>query len=597
MALDDDVWPGIGAADLDNFYRELRRGIHDLEKAYAAGRLAELVDDPLVEWRVGARILERYRALLKGPRLPDPDRKRLETVFELLDHAKAETLEIETWYNARLVFLPSPWVGSRATEAQLVGASPAHARHLPRGEAAPPRGLRVLVEAHDGSFVVLRVDQVVNLRFWGIGLVFDDTSITDAFANLQAAGTAARFALDLTDLQQILQRILAIEGTRFPRLVPDRAGEHFEQLITDILNEEFPCARAARLIEDYSQKTDLRVRLPWLGRPRGARVQLTQIADRERHRRKMDEIREPEHLVFFSPLTVAEFLDRQMHLREAAQRVLSAEEMHDFWASFRLQPTDIDELAHALREQWVGSLAHAAKHPLGPLHRVPPIVRKVIRIFVAADAARATITFRETERDEVERGLPRRGRRGGAAALAVGAERQPPSAPRPWRNLEHEHRVGQRVHGWVKRSFQDGVQVVVADATEGFVPKEELGWGEARTAYGYFETGQDLELEVAAIELLAQRLVLSRRALLPDPWQSEALSSLAVGRVLHLVVRDVHDGGVRVEILPGLDVWMHVGPAVVARGDEVQVHIAELDRAERRLELVLEQVFARERES
>ncbi|MBL8896064.1 MAG: hypothetical protein JNM84_00475 [Planctomycetes bacterium] len=593
MALDDDVWPGIGAADLDNFYRELRRGIHDLEKSYASGRLAELVDDPLVEWRVGARILDRYRALLKGPRLPDPERKRLETVFELLDHAKAETLEIETWYNARLVFLSCPWVGAQPSLQQLAGARPANARALPRGEAAPPRGLRVLVETPDGEDIVLRVDQVVNLRFWGIGLVFDDESITDAFANLQAAGTAARFALDLTDLQQILQRILLIEGTRFPRLVPDRAGEHFEQLITDILNEECACARAARLIEDYSQKTDLRVRLPWLGRPRGARVQLTQIADRERHRRKLDEIREPEHLVFFSPLTVAEFLDRQMHVRDAAQRVLSASELHEFWAAFRPQPLDIDELAHALREQWVGSLSHAAKHPLGPLHRIPPVVRKVIRIFVAADAARATITFRETEREEVERGLPRRGRRGNTAVALVGGEAPMPDAPRPWRNLELEYSIGQRVSAWVKRSFQDGVQVVVSDATEGFVPKEELGFGEARTAYGYFEAGAPLELEVVAIEMLAQRLVLSRRALLPDPWAGAAISGLALGRVLHLAVRDVHDGGVRLEVLPGLDVWVHVGTATVLRGDEVQVHVAELDREARRVELVLEQVFSR----
>ena len=47
--------------------------------------------------------------------------------------------------------------------------------------------------------------------------------------------------------------------------------------ILDILNEDERYARVAPLIEDFLEKTDLRVRYPRLKRKRGGRVQVTSI--------------------------------------------------------------------------------------------------------------------------------------------------------------------------------------------------------------------------------------------------------------------------------------------------------------------------------
>ena len=89
-------------------------------------------------------------------------------------------------------------------------------------------------------------------------------------------------------------------------LTPER---RFEHLILDILNEDDRHAKVAPLVEDFLEKTDLRVKYPGLRRKRGGRVQVTSIVAPELHETKLEAIKLAEEFVFLSPLSLAEFVD------------------------------------------------------------------------------------------------------------------------------------------------------------------------------------------------------------------------------------------------------------------------------------------------
>src|SRR5690606_13045844 len=175
--------------------------------------------------------------------------------------------------------------------------------------------------------------------------------------------------------------------------VPSHADRRFEQLMLDVLDENFQRARPAPLVEDFCQKTDLRVRYPGLDRRRGARVQIKSTANPALHEERLATIRRRDTLVILSPVPLAEFIDEQQRT-PAADRLLSAAELRSFWSCLASQPLAIDELAYAIRAVLFDALAHAGDDPRGPMAAVPAALRLVIRTYVRDRAFRTTRALR-----------------------------------------------------------------------------------------------------------------------------------------------------------------------------------------------------------
>ena len=82
------------------------------------------------------------------------------------------------------------------------------------------------LELHQAFLVVrtalLRLDQAISARFWGIAFEFREPAHEDLLARTLLRDAAANLATDLTDLARILARIG--EEERFPSLVPTLAS-------------------------------------------------------------------------------------------------------------------------------------------------------------------------------------------------------------------------------------------------------------------------------------------------------------------------------------------------------------------------------------
>ncbi|MBI5850988.1 MAG: hypothetical protein HZB39_08160 [Planctomycetes bacterium] len=356
----DARWPACSAWDLASFWRELRKAVFAFEDAIDDGALPDAFADDALTLAIGPVLRRTYRAIAARGSDSAAGPRRREVVHALLDQLHDEAFVVRKWGVAR----GSPW----------------------RRKA----GIETAVDAQD--LVVQRLDQVAARRFWGLGFVHEDNAdASDELARQAVRAAVARFARDRLDLDDVLRRMPDPKLV----LVPGHADRRFERLMLDILDENHHRAEPARLAEDFGQKTDLRVRYPGLDRARGARVQVKAARIPQVHELRVADIRNKDTLVILSPVTIARFIDAQVHRRMAP--LLDKQQLDAFWRSIPGQPTTIDELAPAIGVILDDALRSPTRDPRGPLALVPAALRVVIRMFVRHEAFRSTQALRVYE--------------------------------------------------------------------------------------------------------------------------------------------------------------------------------------------------------
>jgi hypothetical protein len=269
------------------------------------------------------------------------------------------------------------------------------------GMDSPPRLRFKLVDASfDGaSITTLRFDQMLDARFSRIGFTFETLDLCDAFAREVVRSATRRLASELLGLQRILERFSPKTLKQELRIVPHPRERRFEHLILDILNEEERQAKVAPLVEDFLEKTDLRVKYPGLKRKRGGRVQVTSIIAPELHETKLQAIKLVEEFVFLSPLSLAEFVDSlQGHTPVSSISGTLPFALAPLWDCLEVKPADVPQLASELKRIMFRALTGTPDSPLGPVVRVPLPIRQLIRLFVETHAIASTSRLREREK-------------------------------------------------------------------------------------------------------------------------------------------------------------------------------------------------------
>ncbi len=158
-------------------------------------------------------------------------------------------------------------------------------------------------------------------------------------------------------------------------------------------------------------------------------------------------------------------------------------------------------------------------------------------------------------------------------------------------------KVGAIVEGTIKNFTEFGAFVDVGGGVEGLLHIAEMSWSRIRRPEEVVRTGQRLRLEVIELDPSKNRISLSLRRLLDDPWL-EVESKHPVGSVATGLVVSKTDFGCFLQLEPGLEGLIHsTGPLVgpkdqqilrrVDIGDEVSARVVDLDLEAKRLSLVL----------
>jgi small subunit ribosomal protein S1 len=132
---------------------------------------------------------------------------------------------------------------------------------------------------------------------------------------------------------------------------------------------------------------------------------------------------------------------------------------------------------------------------------------------------------------------------------------------------------------------------------DGLIHISELDWSHLDHPSDVLSVGDELEVKILSVDQERERIELSRKSLLPDPWPA-VTGALEVDQVIDGRVTNIVDFGVFVEIGQGVEGLVHTsempdGKATCARlgvAAPIRVRVLGVDRAKRRLALSLRDV-------
>ncbi|HWR73805.1 MAG TPA: S1 RNA-binding domain-containing protein, partial [Nitrospirota bacterium] len=165
---------------------------------------------------------------------------------------------------------------------------------------------------------------------------------------------------------------------------------------------------------------------------------------------------------------------------------------------------------------------------------------------------------------------------------------------------------GMRMKGRVV-SLKDFGAFVDIGGIEGMIPVSEIAWGRTGKASDVLSLGQEVEVIIKKLDWEKDRISLSLKDALPDPWESIE-QTLPVGSFQNGTVARLMAFGAFVTLPNGMDGLIHISKLgggkrishpkeVLKEGQTVEVKIEAIDRGNRKLSLSLAEVSREEEEA
>lgn len=165
--------------------------------------------------------------------------------------------------------------------------------------------------------------------------------------------------------------------------------------------------------------------------------------------------------------------------------------------------------------------------------------------------------------------------------------------------LEEGAELTGHISGW--RDF--GAFVDLGDGINGLIHVSELAWHRVNHPREVVKIGEEVQISVLKVDKESERISLSRKKMLPNPWsfveEKYEIGTLVEGRVIRIV-----NYGAFVELEPGVEGLLHLSqmsrgnpkdPREVVNDDEIHLlRIISIDGKRQRIGLSLRQVTAKE---
>jgi len=175
----------------------------------------------------------------------------------------------------------------------------------------------------------------------------------------------------------------------------------------------------------------------------------------------------------------------------------------------------------------------------------------------------------------------------------------------PWEKARELWKEGDMLEGSVQRLMNFGAFVELIPDVEALLPLSELDWESVKHPGQILKKGESISVKIIEFQPEEQRIVVSRKAILPDPWfdikKKYPVGSIHSGKVVRVV-----DFGAFVELEKGWDGLVHISeisdkrissPSEVIKEDEaVNVKVIKLDDQDRKIGLSIKQAQPHEGE-
>jgi small subunit ribosomal protein S1 len=152
----------------------------------------------------------------------------------------------------------------------------------------------------------------------------------------------------------------------------------------------------------------------------------------------------------------------------------------------------------------------------------------------------------------------------------------------------------QTVEGEISSIQSFGIFVDIG-GMDGLVPISEVGWSRVENLHELYKVGQQVSAIIKSLDWENDRIGLSIKETLEDPWE-KGVNSLAEGRTCIGTVSRLAPFGAFVTLLPGVDGLIHISRLgrgkrlnhpreAVEQGQDIEVTIESIDFAGRRVSL------------
>jgi small subunit ribosomal protein S1 len=157
--------------------------------------------------------------------------------------------------------------------------------------------------------------------------------------------------------------------------------------------------------------------------------------------------------------------------------------------------------------------------------------------------------------------------------------------------------VGEAISGTVANIVDFGLFIDLG-GIDGLVHISELDWKTVTHPSQVARVGDEIEVKVIKIDFDRQHIGLSRKALLPDPWD-EVEARYMPGHLVEVEITNIVDFGAFAQLPEGVQGLIHKtelgynvpeGDDTVAPGVKVLVKVLKIDTARERIALSMQQV-------
>jgi len=168
--------------------------------------------------------------------------------------------------------------------------------------------------------------------------------------------------------------------------------------------------------------------------------------------------------------------------------------------------------------------------------------------------------------------------------------------PNPWELVKQRYKVGQKVLGRVTRFAEFGAFIQFKEGVEALLHVSDMSWTKKiRHPSEVLRRGQDVEVIIMSIDYEREKISVSMKHLMPDPWIKDIPSRYQLGEWVNGRVSRIVDFGAFIELEGGVEGLLHISQMekrpderiedLFKVGDEVSTRIINIDPSERKIDL------------
>lgn len=171
----------------------------------------------------------------------------------------------------------------------------------------------------------------------------------------------------------------------------------------------------------------------------------------------------------------------------------------------------------------------------------------------------------------------------------------------PWANIQNQFPIGSKVKGKVVSVAEYGAFVELGEGVEGLIHISEMSWTKrVKHANQILQVGQEVEVQVLAIDTENRKISLGMKQLTANPWL-ELKESYQPGTIIEGEVKSITDFGIFVGIEDGIDGLVHISDfswtkrvnqpsEMFTKGQKVRAVVLGVDTENERFSLGIKQL-------